>query len=57
MYAEETLMTALRLAAADTVEGPDLLRGFIATAGSRHPTEVAWARELLRRLETSPPGR
>jgi tetratricopeptide (TPR) repeat protein len=54
VYAQETLDTALRLAAADTVEGPALLRGFIDSAGSRYPTETAWAEEMLRRLEKRP---
>ncbi|HSG09897.1 MAG TPA: DUF1736 domain-containing protein [Longimicrobiales bacterium] len=54
VHARETLATALQLAAADTSEGPDLLRGFIASAGSRHPREVAWAREMLRLLGEEP---
>lgn len=54
VFAQETLGTALRLAAADTAEGPALLRGFIESAGQRHPVEVAWAREMLRRLEQNP---
>jgi hypothetical protein len=54
VYAQETLQTALRLAAADTVRGPALLQGFIESAGTRHPVEVAWAREMLRRLTGSP---
>jgi hypothetical protein len=54
VYAQETLVRALRLAAADTLGGPALLRGFISSAGPRHAREVAWAQEMLRRLGKGP---
>jgi hypothetical protein len=54
VFAQETLATALRMAAADTVGGPALLRDFISSAGPRHAREVAWAREMLRRLQEAP---